>query len=319
MKKAIVPLTGIIIITLLLTTTTSAIPTLIDQSAIPTGFVDFDPLVDIVVTVEIKAIRSLEKFEYPHARAVEFIDWFSDPDFYVKVFINDVEYQSDVWHNTKYIYDPQWSATLDVPDDEEFVNITIQLWDWSPGIDQMCDISNDIDSYRDSFDVEVRYSIKTGHWWGDDYTDDEPVAADPSGYGRLNGCDDNSMYQRERDCELWFDIYQNDYDGDGIPYWTETHYYFTDPEVDNTGEDADNDSVPIEWEHRWGHYYSWWWNQHYWYYHPFEWNDHANLDPDHDGLNNTEEYWTWQWGSDPFRKDIFVELDERTVQNLSTQ
>jgi len=270
---------------------------------------DFDPLVDIAVTVEILEIRSLEKFEYPHPR-IEKIDLFSDPDFYVKIFINNEKFQSDVWHNTKYIYEPQWSATKDVPDDEEFVNITIQLWDWELGRDKQCDISADYESYIDSFDIELVYSIKTGHWWGDDYTDDEPVAADRSGYGRLNGCDDNSIYQRERDCELWFNIYQTDYDGDSIPYWTETYIYGTDPEVDNTGEDADNDSVPIEWEHHWGHYYSWWWNQHYWYYDPFTPENHSTMDPDLDGLDNVEEYLMWEWGSDPFRKDIFVELDQ---------
>jgi len=34
------------------------------------------------------------------------------------------------------------------------------------------------------------------------------------------------------------------------------------------------------------------------------------MDPDNDGLSNVEEYLTSQWGSDPFRRDIFVELDQ---------
>ena len=120
---------------------------------------------------------------------------------------------------------------------------------------------------------------------------------DPSGYGRLNGCDDNSIYQEDRDCELWFDIWQTDPDGDGIPYWSEANLYETDPTVDDSGQDEDNDGIPIEWEHKWG-------------YDPFWWDDHANLDPDVDGLNNIEEYRTSQWGSDPFRQDIFLELDQ---------
>jgi len=37
--------------------------------------------------------------------------------------------------------------------------------------------------------------------------------------------------------------------------------------------------------------------------------DHANLDPDNDGLNNIEECFTDQWGSDPNYKDIFLEID----------
>jgi len=276
---------------------------------------DFDPLTEnLEVTVEIQKIRSLEKFDRQiHIR--EKIDWFSDPDFYVKVFINDVEFKSDVWRNTKYINNPQWSATLVVPDDEEFVDIKIQLWDWNIGLDRLCDISSIYDDgYRDSFDVELMYSIKSGHWFGDDFNGITMWMDDPSGYGRLNGCDDGSIYQRERDCELWFDIYQTDPDGDGIPYWAEVNEHGTDPEVNNTGEDFDGDGCPIEWEHKWGHYmwYDWYDDKyyHFWEYNDSVWNDHVNLDPDEDGLDNVEEYLTFQWGSDPFRQDLFVELDE---------
>jgi hypothetical protein len=52
----------------------------------------------------------------------------------------------------------------------------------------------------------LSYNLKVGHWTGDDYI------GDPSGYGRLNGCDDNSIYQQDRDCELWFDIYDCEID-----------------------------------------------------------------------------------------------------------
>jgi len=270
---------------------------------------DLDPLVNVEVTVEIQKIRSLEK-EDLQVHAKEKIDRYSDPDFFVKIFINDVEFRSEVWRNTKYIYDLHWSATLDVPDDEEFVNITIQLWDWNLGLNKLCDISSDHDGYFDSYDIELIYSIKSGHWWGDDFTSTEPTEADISGYGRLNGCDDGSIYQKSRDCELWFDVYQTDPDGDGIPYWTEINAYGTDPELDNTGEDADHDGVPIEWEHKWGHYYHDWYDEHYWVYDPFVYNNHSTLDPDQDGLDNVEEYMTSQWDSDPFRKDLFIELDQ---------
>ena len=59
------------------------------------------------------------------------IEIFNDngiPDFFVKVFINDIEFTSNVWRDTKYVYDPDWSATLNVPDEQEFVNIKIQLF-----------------------------------------------------------------------------------------------------------------------------------------------------------------------------------------------
>ena len=274
---------------------------------------DYDPDVNIVVTVEIQKIRSLEYKNYQHW-AFEVIDLLSKPDFYVKVFINGQEYKSTVWKNTRYINDPEWSATCDVPDDVEFVNISIQLWDKNFGFDRMCDISSNDGLFRDNYDIELTYSIKTGHWRGDDYVELEPTGRDPSGYGRLNGCDDGSIYERDRDCELWFDIYQNDYDGDGIPYWTEVNVFDTDPHVDDTGRDDDGDNVPIEWEYKWGHmvYYDWQSQTYYhdWFWNPFEYNDHANLDPDNDGLSNYEEYLTSQWGSDPFRKDVFVELDQ---------
>ena len=270
---------------------------------------DFDPLEDIEVTVEILDIRSLEKFEYPHP-AFEIIDFLSKPDFYVKITINGEEFVSDVWQNTRYIYDAGFKATLNVPDEEEFVDINIQLWGKNSISDKQCDISSGWEDTYNQLDANLEYSIATGHWRGDDYSGDEHSLSDPSGYGRLNGCDDNSIYQRDRDCEIWFDIYQNDYDGDGIPYWTEVNVFGTDPEVDNTGEDLDEDGVPIEWEYKWGHQFSHWGSDDHWFYDPFVWENHTALDPDNDGLNNVEEYLTSQWGSDPFRKDIFIEIDQ---------
>ena len=305
----------IVLISFLVTATVVVSAKQNESALFDRNYSGYDPLTEnIEVTVEIQKIRSLEKFDN-HIPAIEKIDWFSDPDFYVKVFINDEEFKSDVWKNTKYVYDPEWSATTTVPSDEEFVDIKIQLWDWNVGRDRQCDISSiHDDGYVDSFDVELSYSIKTGHWFGDDYVDDEPITMDLSGYGRLNGCDDRSYYQRDRDCELWFDIYQTDPDGDGIPYWTEINVYGTDPEVDNTGEDLDGDGCPIEWEHKWGHYFYYDWHNdeysHFWFYNPLEWEDHSNFDPDEDGIDNVEEYLTSQWGSDPYRKDLFVELDE---------
>jgi len=244
---------------------------------------DLDPLVDVEVTVEIQKIRAFDKYDQ-QVRSEEYIDLDSDPDFYIKIIINDQEFESDIWHDTKYIYDPQFSATIDVPDDEEFVAVEIQLWDYNSNGDVICDIGNENDN------VELIYNIKTGHWTGDDQLED------PSGYGRLNGCDDGSIYQRDLDCELWFDIFQNDFDGDGIPYWTEVNTYGTDPEVENFG-DPDEDGIPVAWE--------WKWN-----YDPFEWEDHEKIDPDEDSIDNLEEYLTSEQFSDPFRKDLFVELDQ---------
>ncbi|MFH1014052.1 MAG: hypothetical protein V1769_06060 [Thermoplasmatota archaeon] len=287
---------------------TDHIRTLLDNKTTIQTLTDIDPLVDVHVTVTIKEIRALDE-----------IDKNSNPDFYVKVFINEDEYTSDVWKNEQYISELQWSCTCNVPDDVEDANIVIQLWDHNIGRDILCDIAANDNGNADRNDLTVLYSIKTGHWLGDDMTYiPHSWSMDLSGYGRGNGCDDNSIYIKDNDCEISFDITQNDYDSDGIPYWTETEIYHTDPTVDDRGRDDDNDGIPIEWEHRWGHIFDWqydeendeWYPTHAWFYHPFIWDDHTTFDPDNDGLNNIAEHLTSQWGSDPFRKDLFVELDQ---------
>jgi len=243
---------------------------------------DFDPLVDVSVSVEIQTIRFLDMAEL---KTLTKTAEKSNTNFYVKVFINEVEFTSTIWSNTKYIYDPQWSAVLNVPDDQEFVNINIQLWS-----DESEDVPYDISGDRESYDVNLLYSIKTGHWTGDD------SIGDTSGYGRLCGCDDGTIYENDRDCELWFDITQNDYDGDRIPYWIEVETLGTDPTVDDYALDPDNDTISTYWEYKWG-------------YDPLKWDNYKNIDPDGDSINNLEEFLTSDWFSDPFRKDVFVEMD----------
>lgn len=261
---------------------------------------DLDPLVDLSVTVEISAIRYLEEelSSLSDESSIKFavlrnlinmlfkpnIADDENPHFYVKVFINDEEFTSGIWPDSKYVY-ATWSATFNVPDEQEFVNIKIQLWDSQNGTNTACDISGDAGDY----DVDLIYSIKTGAWTGDD------SLGDPSGYGRLCGTDDGTIYEQDNDCELWFNIHQNDYDGDGIPYWTETYYFYTNP-AEKEEDDMDDDGISLAWEYKWG-------------YNPFIYDDHEQLDPDGDSINNYEEYLTSQWLSDPFRKDVFVELD----------
>ena len=240
---------------------------------------DYDPLVDLNITIDVLAIRALDE-----------IECLSLPNFFMKIFIDGDEFISPVWNNESYLYDC-WSVSKDVDDSIELVNITIELWNKGSSEDQICDISSEKNVDSKGYIVNLFYSLKTGNWHGGDY-----YIGDESGYGRLCGCDDGSIYKDENDCELWFNIYQNDYDNDGLPYYIENFVYQTDPEVNNLGEDNDNDGVPIEWEHHWG-------------FNPLVWEDHKNLDPDKDSLNNTEEYLTCEFGSDPFRKDIFLEMD----------
>jgi hypothetical protein len=278
-----------------------------------TAKTDLDPLVDISVTFELKKIRYLEdnlgtpddttnvRVKNRISHIITFIrDLFnkksniyssSDPGFYVKLYIDNQEFVSPQYNN-KYIYEPEWEVTCNVDDEKEFVDIKIQLYN-SQSLDQksdiLYDISPDYEVNDDSYDAELTYSIKTGHWSGDDYISDE------SGYGRLCGTDDGTIKKTDRDCELYFDIYQNDYDGDKIPYWSEINEYNSDPET-NLGEDPDNDLVSTVWEHKWG-------------YNPFQAEDHEELDSDTDSINNYEEFLTSEWDSDPYRKDVFTELD----------
>jgi len=79
---------------------------------------------------------------------------------------------------------------------------------------------------------------------------------------------------------------------------------FTNPEHPDTyhptltlpGSDTDGDGAPDWWETKWG-------------YNPLVPEDHANLDPDGDGLTNLEECFTDAMGSNPYHKDVFLEFD----------
>lgn len=126
----------------------------------------------------------------------------------------------------------------------------------------------------------VIYDFRYGNWTGDDYFNDS------DGYGHYNG----SNY------EVWFDIRQTSYDGDDIPYWTEVNILGTDPTVDDSKLDPDNDGVSTEWEWKWG-------------YDPFKYDNHTRLDPDNDGLQNTEEYFMREWLANPFYTEMYIETD----------
>jgi len=131
---------------------------------------------------------------------------------------------------------------------------------------------------RDS--ITLTYDYRTGRWQGDDYV------GDYDGYGHYLG----------ETFEIWFNVYQMDYDADSIPYWTEVNILGTDPMRSDAEKDPDNDGIPTVWEWKWG-------------YDPFTWDDHEKLDPDIDGVENIEEYETSRWLSDPYTQDVYCEID----------
>lgn len=61
-------------------------------------------------------------------------------------------------------------------------------------------------------------------------------------------------------------------------------------------KDSDSDGVPDWWEEKYG-------------YPAHIADNHEQLDPDNDGLTNIEECYTDKWGSNPYKKDIFLEID----------
>ncbi len=128
--------------------------------------------------------------------------------------------------------------------------------------------------------IFLTYDYRTGRWTGDDFLKDK------DGYGHYVG----------EYFEVWFDLYQTDYDGDGIPYWTEVNILHTDSMVDDSYLDPDNDGITTAWEWKWG-------------YDPHTWDDHVYLDPDVDGIENIEEYKMAKWFADPFSQDIYIEVD----------
>jgi hypothetical protein len=128
--------------------------------------------------------------------------------------------------------------------------------------------------------ITLEYNYRTGRWKGDDNYKDK------DGYG----------YYLGDTFEIWFNIYQTDYDNDYIPYWTEVNILGTDPRRDDSKKDPDGDGIPTDWEWKYG-------------YDPYTWDDHEKLDPDLDGLENIEEYQTRKYLADPFAQDMYVEVD----------
>jgi len=197
--------------------------------------------------------------------------WKTNPSYYYTAQMNDAEWKSNeitTW-DTGYV---GWEAYRHVENDTVETQIDIELID----IEKKLLKTNEV--IKESF--SILYNFKTGRWSGDDSFNDS------DGYGHYIG--DNY--------EIWFNVFQTDNDNDDIPFWTENNILGTDPYIDDSRLDPDDDGIPTSWEWKWG-------------YDPFSFDNHTILDPDKDGLQNIEEYKMRKWTANPYYKEIFLEVD----------
>jgi len=211
--------------------------------------------------------------------------WKNKPQFYFITNIDGVEFISKDVHapggESEELF-ITWDTIFqerkvkhDAEEEQEKSDLTLKIMErTSIGILGLRSQDNEIDQ------IDLTFDYKTGRWEGDDSFNDS------DGYGHYLG----DMY------EVWFNIVPNDYDRDGIPYWTEVNILHTNPEIDDSNLDPDEDGIPTSWEWKWG-------------YDPHKYDNHSILDPDHDGLENIEEYIMEKWFANPFSQDIYIEAD----------
>lgn len=237
------------------------------------------PPTNLTIVVLIKKIRALSINE-------------DNPTFYFRILINGSG--SIFWkqeYSGKEILFEWPIATRKVDYFNGEIPIQIELWKKGKIIDKPCDISKRKGDYLAEKSITIFYNLTTGEWKGDDYLNDS------NGYGHVSGFGDGNY--NEDDCEMWFDIverYEESWMSEGgrMTYWDKVRYGL-DPSKDYSNVDVDHDGIPSDWEDKYG-------------YSPVKWENYS-IDPDNDGLIDIEEWETSQWFSDPFAKDVFIEVD----------
>ena len=231
------------------------------------------PLENQAVVLEVLRIRHRGLYDKLLTRGNS---WKTKPVFSYKVNIDDLEYVNKRVFNTWDTMGQENKIIKDVEEEQKTSKITITLFE-----EQKYGFLKRKTRNVEKDSITVNYDYRTGRWYSeDDYFKDK------DGYGHYLG----------DTFEIWFNIYQTDYDDDYIPYWTEVNILGTDPMRDDSNLDPDGDGIPTSWEWKWG-------------YDPFTWDDHVQLDPDIDGVENIEEYKMAKWFSDPFAQDIYLEID----------
>jgi len=221
------------------------------------------------------------------------LNWKTKPTFYFVTNMDGYEYASNhVGQHGRYeeINFNTWDTMFmerkivkDCDEEQETSKITLTIVEKVTTRKLIRKTTKDIE--RDS--LTITYDYRTGRWSGDDSFDDK------DGYGHYLG----------ETFEIWFNVYQMDYDDDFIPYWTEVNVLHTDPRRDDSNRDPDGDGCPTAWEWKWG-------------YDPFTWDDHEKLDPDVDGIENIEEYQMERWLANPYYQEVYVEVDSVSGKGL---
>ncbi len=241
------------------------------------------PLENQGVVIEVLRIRHrglYDKLTNPRLK------WKTKPTFFFVTNIDGLEYESNVVgqhgrfeeinFNTWDTMFMERKIVKDSDEEQETSEITLTIFEKVTTRKLIRKTTKNIE--RDSF--TIKYDYRTGRWSGDDSFDDK------DGYGHCLG----------KTFEIWFNVYQMDYDDDFIPYWTEVNVLHTDPRRDDKNRDPDGDGCPTAWEWKWG-------------YDPFTWDDHEKLDPDVDGIENIEEYQMEKWLANPYYQEVYVEVD----------
>jgi len=236
------------------------------------------------LTVEIKRIRNRSLMEKMLKKG---FSWRNKPTFYWTCVVDGKEHnlssieaaggvKGSGAFNDWDTFGEETKANFYVEEEQSTSNITISIIEINKK-----GLLGKKTQHKEIERIELTFDYRTGRWMGsDNFKDDD-------GYGHYKG----------DEYELWFNIkHATDFDHDMIPHWTENNIIGTDPTIDDSLNDPDNDGIPTSWEWKWG-------------YDPYTWDDHFNLDPDIDGIENIEEYMMEKWLADPFQPDIFIEID----------
>jgi len=259
----------------------------IEELEVPESIPDIDdrisPLTNQGLIFEIKRIRHRGLLDIIMKPGIQ---WKQKPTFYFNCTIDGIYFNSRIVESANLENDEPFNSwdtifldhklSKDIIEDQPFCDITFQMWEEEKeGL-----FGLRTKQYpKDKFTLE--YDFRTGRW--DSKYDS---LYDNDGYGHYVG----------DTFEIWFNIYQTDFDHDFIPYWTEVNNLSTDPCESDLYSDPDNDGIPTTWEWKWG-------------YDPFTWDDHEHIDFDIDGIENIEEYQMRDRFANPFQQDIYIEVD----------